>query len=55
MSWQQALLGLCLVFFALCVLSAAFSRPKHNRRTGLPAPKPDARSSIEQFKRIHTP
>jgi hypothetical protein len=55
MSWQSALLGLCGAFLLLCVLSAASSRPKRNRRVGLPAPKPDPRSSIEQFKRIHTP
>lgn len=24
-----------------------------NQRTGLPAPRPDERSSIEQFKRMH--
>jgi len=24
-----------------------------NRRTGLPRPRPDERSSIEQFKRMH--
>lgn len=30
-------------------------RPKRrNRRVGLPDPRPDPRSSIEQFKRIHT-
>jgi hypothetical protein len=38
MNWQQALLGLCLAFFVLCVLSAAFSRSKRNRRVGLPPP-----------------
>lgn len=27
--------------------------PKRNRRRALPMPRPDERSSIEQFKRIH--
>jgi hypothetical protein len=53
MSWQQALIGLCLGFIVCCLIGAVLGRPKPNRRTGLPAPRPDERSSIEQFKRIH--
>jgi hypothetical protein len=46
----------CLVLLAIWALFSfllACRRPR-NKRTGLPAPKPDARSSIEQFRRIHT-
>jgi len=54
MSWQPALTALCIVFAILCAIVPAVTRPRRNKRTGLPAPRPDERSSIEQFRRIHT-
>jgi hypothetical protein len=55
MSWQAVLTTTLLVFACLCALVPACTRTKRNRRTGLPAPRPDERSSLEQFKRIHQP
>lgn len=49
-----------LLLGALCIASLFWpavrrALRKRNRRTALPAPRYDARSSIEQFKRIHQP
>lgn len=41
-----------LIFAGVC--TAIVLRPrKHNKRTGLPAPKPDDRDSIANFRRMH--
>ncbi len=51
MSWAPALQSLLIAFLLLVV--ACTVRPKRrNKRIGLPAPRPDERNSIEQFKRI---
>ena len=39
-------------FGLICAVGIAWPR-KRNKRTGLPAPRRDNRSSIEQFKRMH--
>jgi hypothetical protein len=51
MSWAPALQWLCIGFTALGVLATMRPR-RRNKRKGLPAPRPDERNSIEQFKRI---
>ena len=51
-SWQQCLLALCFIVATLCAIVPAITRPRRNRRTNLPPPRPDERSSIEQFRRI---
>jgi hypothetical protein len=54
-SWQQALASWGLAFGFACIFIGCVKHKKRNRRTGLPAPRPDERSSLEQFKRIHQP
>lgn len=54
MSWAPALTLMCIGFSALCALAMVRPR-KRNKRTGLPAPKPDDRDSIANFKRMHQP
>jgi len=51
MSWATALQSVLIGFMALVVLVTVRPR-RRNKRTGLPAPRPDERNSIEQFKRI---
>jgi hypothetical protein len=43
-----------LLVCIVCVVVHEVRKGPRNRRTGLPAPRPDERSSIEQFKRIHS-
>jgi hypothetical protein len=46
------------VFGPMLLLALAGMRPRRrprNKRTSLPTPRPDERSSIEQFKRMHQP
>lgn len=38
MSWQQSLIGLCIAFLALCIVSLATRPVKRNRRHNLPPP-----------------
>jgi hypothetical protein len=52
MSWQAALTLGALGYSGICALLCV-RRQKRNRRIGLPAPRPDSRNSIEQFRRIH--
>lgn len=58
MNWQAGILGAFGAMFFVCmavwVAHEVRKGPKlTNRRTGLPAPRADERSSIEQFKRMH--
>lgn len=57
MNWQAGLLVLALFFVGFCALCYLASKwvVRKNRRVGLPAPKPDDRCSISNFRRIHTP
>jgi hypothetical protein len=51
MSWAPALQSLLIGFITVVVLVTVRPR-RRNKRTGLPAPRPDERNSIEQFRRI---
>lgn len=60
MNWQAGIAGMFVAITIACGLvvlggtvTRALRKAPRNRRTGLPAPQPDERSSIEQFKRIH--
>lgn len=56
MSWHNAALCALLAGIALGFICGAFdSRKPRNRRTGLPAPKPDSRDSLAEFKRLMQP
>lgn len=53
---KVCLLGAFAAMFFTCLvvwIVAEVRKGPGNRRTGLPAPRSDERSSIEQFKRIH--
>ncbi len=47
--------ALAFAVFLIAFAAGADRKAKRNRRTGLPAPKPDPRGSIEQFRRMHQP
>lgn len=51
MTWAPVLQWAGISAFGLMVLITTRPRRK-NKRAGLPAPRPDERNSIEQFKRI---
>ena len=59
MNWQAGIVGAFLAVGIVCLVVLVVHEvrkgpPKRtNRRTSLPAPRPDERSSIEQFKRMH--
>jgi hypothetical protein len=46
---------LIAVVALIALISMRPRRRPRNKRTGLPIPRPDDRSSIEQFKRMHQP
>lgn len=51
--WDIALIARMLMLLAMCLLVIWYgNRVTRNRYTGLPRPKSDSRSSIEQFRRI---
>lgn len=52
----MGLLMLALCFAGFCALILVATKlTRRNRRTGLPAPKYDERSSLNTFRRITTP
>lgn len=56
MNWQAGILGAFGAMFFTCLIALVVHEVRKgpgNRRTGLPQPSADERSSIEQFKRMH--
>lgn len=55
MNWQAGIIGAVVAIGITSLIAVIVSEVRKgpgNRRVGLPTPRPDSRSSIEQFKRI---
>lgn len=58
MNWQAGIVGMFAAVGITCLIALIVHEVRKgpgNRRTGLPKPRPDERSSIDQFRRIINP